>query len=32
MENVVKKFEDVIAVNSVSLKVAEGELFWATWP
>jgi len=32
MENVVKKFEDVIAVNSVSLKVAEGELFGLLGP
>jgi ABC-2 type transport system ATP-binding protein len=32
MENVVKKFEDVIAVNGVSLKVAEGELFGLLGP
>jgi len=32
MENVVKEFEDVVAVNNVNLKVAEGELFGLLGP
>ncbi|MEM2815921.1 MAG: ATP-binding cassette domain-containing protein [Candidatus Bathyarchaeia archaeon] len=32
MENVVKKFEDVVAVNGVSLQVAKGELFGLLGP
>lgn len=32
MENVVKKFEDVVAVNGVSLQVARGELFGLLGP
>jgi len=32
MANVVKEFEDVVAVNNVNLKVAEGELFGLLGP
>lgn len=32
MENIVKRFEDVVAVNNVSLKVVRGELFGLLGP
>jgi ABC-2 type transport system ATP-binding protein len=32
MENVVKEFENVVAVNNVNLKVAKGELFGLLGP
>jgi len=32
LENVVKRFEDVVAVNGVSFKVAWGELFGLLGP